>query len=123
MYNFSPLHASQNQFFILTVFCYVLPSPRPPSLFSNVNNGHYHRLHLYYVINILYQFILTLLSCTYYFYVCNNAMCVTPLLLPFCIIQNSFVKCLLYIHLDILLPYKKSNVGILLSPSIKSIYL
>ena len=46
---------------------------------------------------ILYHFILTLLPCSYYFYVSNNnALCVTPLLPPFCIILDSFVKCLLY---------------------------
>lgn len=45
-----------------------------------------------------------------FFYVSNNTVCVEPLHSPFCIILDSFVKCLLNIHLSMLLPYKKSDV-------------
>lgn len=94
MYDRSALHVGQKYVFVFTVF-FLLYSQIDLFLFSNVNNGHYHGL--YYV---MYHFILTFLPCSYYFYVSNNALCVTPLLLPFCIILDSFVKCLLYIHFE-----------------------
>lgn len=51
MYCCSELHVGQKH--VLTVF-FLYCVETANFLFSNVNNGHYHKLHSYYVTHILY---------------------------------------------------------------------